>query len=84
MRPTVRLLQQLEHSAHRIRSTSFIGLGRMGSEMAFNLFSKQYTQSQDSRFVICDALPESAKTFHDSFLAQFPGANLEIVNTPVQ
>ncbi|KXN90482.1 3-hydroxyisobutyrate dehydrogenase, mitochondrial [Leucoagaricus sp. SymC.cos] len=84
MRPTVRWLQQLERSAPRIKSTSFIGLGRMGSEMAYNLFSKQYIQSQDSHFVVCDALPESAKAFRDNFLAQFPGANLEVVDTPVQ
>ncbi|KAF9452843.1 3-hydroxyisobutyrate dehydrogenase [Macrolepiota fuliginosa MF-IS2] len=84
MRPTVRWLQQLEHSAHRVKSTSFIGLGRMGSEMAYNLFSKQYTQSEEYRFVICDALPESANAFRHNFLTQFPGANLKIVDTPAE
>jgi 3-hydroxyisobutyrate dehydrogenase len=84
MRPTIRWLQQLERSAPRVKRTSFIGLGRMGSEMAYNLFSKQYTQAQDSQFIVCDALPETTKAFRDNFLAQFPGANLEIVDTPVQ
>lgn len=84
MRPTLRWLQQLGRSAPRANSTSFIGLGRMGSEMAYNLFSKQYTQSQQSSFVVCDALPESANAFRDNFLAHFPGANLEVVDTPVQ
>lgn len=84
MRPTLRWLQQLERSAPRAKSTSFIGLGRMGSEMAYNLFSKQYLRSQDSQFIVCDALPESANTFRDKFLAQFPRANIEIVDNPVQ
>lgn len=84
MRPTLRCLQQLDRSIPRLRTTSFIGLGRMGSEMAYNLFSKQYTQAQDSRFIICDALPESAKAFRDNFLTQFPGASIEIADTPVQ
>ena len=82
MRPTVQWLQQLERSVPRLRSTSFIGLGRMGSEMAHNLFSKQYNQSQDSRFVVCDALQENARTFRDKFLAEFPGAKLEVVDAP--
>lgn len=84
MRPTIRWLQQVQRSAPRAKSTSFIGLGRMGSEMAYNLFSKQYTQNQESHFVVCDALPDSAKAFRDNFIAQFPGAKLEIVDTPVQ
>ena len=82
MRPTMQWLQQLERSVPRLRSTSFIGLGRMGSEMAYNLFSKQYNQSQDSRFVVCDALQDNAHTFRDKFLAKFPGAKLEVVDTP--
>lgn len=82
MRPTIQWLQQLERSVPRLRSTSFIGLGRMGSEMAYNLFSKQYNQSQDSRFVVCDALQENAHNFRGKFLAEYPGAKLEVVTTP--
>jgi len=54
----------------------------MGSEMAYNLFSKQYNQSQDSRFVVCDALQENAHNFRGKFLAEYPGAKLEVVTTP--
>ncbi|KAF9262206.1 3-hydroxyisobutyrate dehydrogenase [Marasmius fiardii PR-910] len=72
----------LERLSHRPKSTSFIGLGRMGSEMAYNLFSKQYANAQDSHFIVCDAVPEVAKAFCTSFLAQFPGANIAVASTP--
>lgn len=78
MRPTVRVLDRVVRS----KSTAFIGLGRMGSEMAYNLFSKKLAESAESRFVLCDALPESAVAFRQSFLSQFPGANVDIVQTP--
>jgi 3-hydroxyisobutyrate dehydrogenase len=56
----------------------------MGSEMAYNLFSKQYAKTQDSQFVICDAVPESARAFRDNFLSKFPRAILEVADTPAQ
>lgn len=82
MRPTAKLLQSLERQAVRANSTSFIGLGRMGSEMAFNLFSKKFAESPDARFVVCDALPTVPPVFCQNFLAQFPGAHIDIVHTP--
>ncbi|EKM82855.1 hypothetical protein AGABI1DRAFT_111419 [Agaricus bisporus var. burnettii JB137-S8] len=80
MHPSLRCLQRLP----RAKSTSFIGLGRMGSEMAYNLFSKQFAKAPDSQFVVCDAVPESAQAFRDNFLSNFPGANMEVAHTPVQ
>ncbi|KAI0316785.1 NAD binding domain of 6-phosphogluconate dehydrogenase-domain-containing protein [Amylostereum chailletii] len=65
-----------------IKSTSFIGLGRMGSEMAFNLFSKQFAEAPDSQFVVCDAIPEAAAAFCDNFKLHFPGALLGMALTP--
>ncbi|KAL1722625.1 6-phosphogluconate dehydrogenase [Schizophyllum commune] len=84
MRPTVRCLQlNLERLAsQRHKSTSFIGLGRMGYEMAFNLFSKQHALASDSHFVVCDAVPSSAARFRDAFMEQFPGAQLEVARDP--
>ncbi|KAL1730284.1 6-phosphogluconate dehydrogenase [Schizophyllum commune] len=84
MRPTVRCLQlNLERLAsQRHKSTSFIGLGRMGYEMAFNLFSKQHALASDSHFVVCDAVPSSAARFRDAFMEQFPGARLEVARDP--
>lgn len=79
MRPTLRVL---DSRVVRSKSTAFIGLGRMGSEMAYNLFSKKFTLSADSQFIVCDAVPESAVTFRRNFLSQFPGARIEIVQTP--
>ncbi|KAJ7756839.1 3-hydroxyisobutyrate dehydrogenase [Mycena maculata] len=81
MRASLRCLQSVR-LAMRPNSTSFIGLGRMGSEMAYNLFSKQLAQKPESRFVVCDALPQSALSFCQTFTATFPGANIEIVDTP--
>ncbi|KAJ7771772.1 3-hydroxyisobutyrate dehydrogenase [Mycena metata] len=80
MRASLRCLQQ--RLAQRPNSTSFIGLGRMGSEMAYNLFSKQLAVKQESRFVVCDALPAAAAAFRQSFTATFPGCDIEIAATP--
>ncbi|KAF7966847.1 hypothetical protein HWV62_36895 [Athelia sp. TMB] len=66
----------------RPNSVSFIGLGRMGSEMAFNLFSKKFAQASDTHFVICDAVPEASKSFCERFVAQFPGAKIGIAASP--
>lgn len=85
MRPTTRCLRPLDRSGllqSRSKSVSFIGLGRMGSEMAFNLFSKKFTEVNDSQFLICDALPDNVKSFRENFLAQFPGAKVGIAATP--
>jgi 3-hydroxyisobutyrate dehydrogenase len=76
MRPTLRVFN------YRANSTAFIGLGRMGSEMAYNLFSKKFEQSADSRFVVCDAVSESAVSFRQKLLSQFPSANIDVVQTP--
>jgi 3-hydroxyisobutyrate dehydrogenase len=56
----------------------------MGFEMAFNLFSKKFAEASDSHFVVCDAIPESANEFSRNFLAQYPGARVDIVTTPEQ
>ncbi|KAG5645884.1 hypothetical protein DXG03_005031 [Asterophora parasitica] len=82
MRPSVRSLKELERIYLRHKSTSFIGLGRMGHEMAFNLFSKQFARDAESHFVVCDAIPDSARAFSDNFLGQFPSAKIAIATTP--
>ncbi|KAG6832718.1 hypothetical protein H0H92_012290 [Tricholoma furcatifolium] len=82
MRPTLRSFKALERIYLRPRSTSFIGLGRMGHEMAWNLFSKQLANDANSHFVVCDAIPDSARAFAEKFLTQFPTAKLAIASTP--
>lgn len=72
----------LERLRQRPQSTSVIGLGRMGHEMAYNLFSKQYARAPESRFVVCDAVPESSVHFCENFVKQFPGAKIAIASTP--
>ena len=81
-----RQLRLYSSVAERTRPTSigFIGLGRMGFEMAYNLFSKTYNHASDSQFFICDAVPECAQTFNDLFLKEFPRASLRIVRTPAE
>lgn len=83
MRATLRLYSEIGNAlATRSKSTSFIGLGRMGSEMAFNLFSKQYANANDARFVVCDVVPENALHFTKNFSSHFPGAQIAIASTP--
>ncbi|KAG6909835.1 hypothetical protein DXG01_015108 [Tephrocybe rancida] len=82
MRPSVRCLKALERIQLRHKSTSFIGLGRMGHEMALNLFSKQFTNDVEAHFVVCDAIPDSARAFAEKFLGQFPAAKIAIASTP--
>ncbi|RDB21345.1 3-hydroxyisobutyrate dehydrogenase, mitochondrial [Hypsizygus marmoreus] len=82
MRPSTRCLKELERLYLRHKSSSFIGLGRMGHEMAFNLFSKQYASNDNSHFVVCDAVPDSARAFCENFLGHFPGAKIAIATTP--
>ena len=76
MRPTTSILSQA--SLSRAKSITFIGLGRMGSEMAYNLFSKRIAESSDHRFVVCDAVPEAAARFTDNFRKQFHAANITV------
>ncbi|KAF8184948.1 NAD binding domain of 6-phosphogluconate dehydrogenase-domain-containing protein [Mycena galopus ATCC 62051] len=82
MKASLRCLQTVQRLSLRPKSTSFVGLGRMGSEMAYNLFSKQFAKKPESHFVVCDALPEAASAFCQTFTAAFPGSNIEIVATP--
>ncbi|KAI5983787.1 3-hydroxyisobutyrate dehydrogenase [Pisolithus albus] len=74
MKPTFRVLRALE----RTRTTAFIGLGRMGSEMARNLFLNKFSESPDSGFVVCDAIPDSAASFRRSFLSRCPEVHIEV------
>jgi len=84
MRPTLRTMQAASKALHRHReaSTSFIGLGRMGYQMALNLFSKQYKEDTSARFVVCDALPDSARSFCETFSSQHPEAHISIAANP--
>ncbi|KAI0747971.1 3-hydroxyisobutyrate dehydrogenase [Daedaleopsis nitida] len=85
MRPTLRLFQIASVSAQRQKSVSFIGLGRMGSEMAYNLFSRKLVESHGSaRLVVCDAREATSQAFAQNFTTQFPGARIEIANTPAE
>lgn len=71
-------------SAHvsRAASVSFLGLGRMGSEMAFNLFSKRHALASEECFVVCDAVPEAASAFAANLRHNFPASKIRIVGTP--
>jgi len=82
VRPSIRCLQALSRNMARNKSISAIGVGRMGSEMAFNLFSKTFTDAHDARFVVCDAVVDSAHVFKQNFLSHFPTAQIHIVATP--
>ena len=80
MRSTARLFSHASRS--RANSISFVGLGRMGSEMAYNLFSKRFANESNSHFVVFDAVPEVAAQFINNFRKQFRGANINVANNP--
>lgn len=82
MKPSARCLKALERIDLRHKSTSFIGLGRMGREMALNLFSKQFAKDVNHQFVVCDTNPDSSRAFREKFLGQFPTAKISIASTP--
>ena len=57
----------------------------MGSEMAYNLFSRKLVESHGAtRFVVCDAREATSTAFAQNFTNQFPGARIEIANTPAE
>ena len=85
MRPSPRLLRAVAANAQRQKSISFIGLGRMGSEMAYNLFSRTLVESGGAaRFVVCDAREQSATDFVNNFHTHFPGAKIEVMTSPAE
>ncbi|KAH9951276.1 3-hydroxyisobutyrate dehydrogenase [Amylocystis lapponica] len=85
MKPTCRLLQALASHPSRAHSVSFIGLGRMGSEMAYNLFSRKLVESGGSaQFVVCDARQATAEQFAAHFVSQFPGARVSVADSAAE
>ncbi|TFL07408.1 3-hydroxyisobutyrate dehydrogenase [Pterulicium gracile] len=79
-----RSLRAATHYSERSKSISFIGLGRMGYEMANNLFSKVILhQSSDYTFNVCDASPDTAERFKAEFIQRFPAVkSVNIVSSP--
>jgi 3-hydroxyisobutyrate dehydrogenase len=53
----------------------------MGYQMAYNLFSKQYLQANDSGFIVCDAIPDAARAFCEEFTNQYPDAQISIATS---
>lgn len=80
MRSTARLFDHVSRS--RAHSISFVGLGRMGSEMAYNLFSNRFANDSNSRFLVFDAVPEVAAQFIINFRKQFHSANITVASNP--
>ena len=57
----------------------------MGSEMAFNLFSRRLVESNGTaRFVVCDAREATSAAFVHNFMHQFPGAQIDVATTPAE
>ncbi|KZV84061.1 3-hydroxyisobutyrate dehydrogenase [Exidia glandulosa HHB12029] len=64
----------------RSRTLGFIGLGRMGFEMARNLFTKQPGAS----FVVCDANQTAAQAFVSQLTSLQPHAKISVASTPAE
>ncbi|KAI0831144.1 3-hydroxyisobutyrate dehydrogenase [Trametes gibbosa] len=85
MRPTPHLLRAVASATQRQNSISFIGLGRMGSEMAYNLFARTLVESNGTaRFIVCDAREATSEAFVRNFITQFPGAQVQTATTPAE
>ncbi|EIW85379.1 3-hydroxyisobutyrate dehydrogenase [Coniophora puteana RWD-64-598 SS2] len=83
MRPTVRLLQSISPAATtRQNAVAFIGLGRMGANMAYNLFSKTYASNPATKFVLCDAVPSVALDLKRRLETEFNGLDVQVVLKP--
>jgi 3-hydroxyisobutyrate dehydrogenase len=86
-----RVLRSAEQQVRgRSRTIGFIGLGQMGSRMAYNLFSKhsgiQTSGTTLGRlpYFVCDAIPNAAEVFCSAFESKHPGAKVEMCTTPAE
>jgi hypothetical protein len=90
---------RLSSASARASTIGFIGLGRMGHEMALNLFSKtmvnydlqhQASGSTSSssnvlpRFTVCDVNEDAANNIVRVMRERFPGLNIAIRSTPAE
>ena len=91
---------RLSSASVRASTIGFIGLGRMGYEMALNIFSKTMInhdlQSQASgstlgsgpsllpRFTVCDVNEDAAHNILRIMREQFPGVNITVGKTPAE
>lgn len=64
----------------RSRTLGFIGLGRMGFEMARNLFTKQ----TGARFIVCDANNDAVQAFVKQLRHLQPQAEVSVASTPAE
>lgn len=64
--------------ANRSDNVAFIGLGRMGYEMATNLWRKKFAQNGSGEMIVCDARQEVAMRF----VEETGGKNASFVKTP--
>lgn len=65
----------------RSRTIGFVGLGRMGFEMARNLFMKQ---PAGTSFVVCDANQSAAEALVQQLTSSQPRVNIVVASTPAE
>jgi len=91
---------RLSSASVRASTIGFIGLGRMGYEMALNVFSKSMVnhdlQGQTSgstlssssnvppRFTVCDVNEDAANNILRIMRERFPGVNITVRRTPAE
>ena len=64
--------------ANRSNNVAFIGLGRMGYEMATNLWKKKFAQNSSGELIVCDTRQEVAMRF----VEETSGKSASFVKTP--
>ena len=84
MRATMRLYALARRAtsgavpANRSNNVAFIGLGRMGYEMATNLWKKKFADNNSGELIVCDARQEVAMRF----VEETSGKSASFVKTP--
>ena len=64
--------------ANRSNNVAFIGLGRMGYEMATNVWKKKFAQNNGGELIVCDVRQEVAMRF----VEETSGKGASFVKTP--
>ena len=91
---------RLSSASARASTIGFIGLGRMGYEMALNLFSKTLINHDLQRqasvstsglssnvlpgFTVCDVNEDAANNIVRIITERFPGVNIAVRRTPAE
>ncbi|CCA75021.1 probable 3-hydroxyisobutyrate dehydrogenase, mitochondrial precursor [Serendipita indica DSM 11827] len=77
-------LHALSSGANRATTIGFIGLGRMGFEMATNLFTKTIVAHQTGSSIVCDVNQDATQTIISKMKEKFPEYEVIVAKSPAE